>query len=174
MEEERERTNVSLCSDSLLPNRIDVQICNKVNYLIKAVRVCFQTKVNFANINFLSCNSCIQVMKRKQEQLSSWTLPTLFILITLTFINFYHLVGKVSHGTLSCFGQGRQKVIFLKTHKCASSVIQNILHRRVVKEDLNVVLPLSGNYLGFNRPFHRSDIADTPWEKANMAYDIFR
>ena len=39
------------------------------------------------------------------------------------------------------------KVGFLKTHKCASSAVQNILIRWGMARDLNFVLPLSGNYL---------------------------
>jgi hypothetical protein len=48
------------------------------------------------------------------------------------------------------------KVAFLKTHKCASSSLQNMLLRRAAKYDLNVVLPLTGNYVGRYTPFHRS------------------
>ena len=39
------------------------------------------------------------------------------------------------------------KVVFLKTHKCASSTLQNMLFRNALDNGLNVVLPLTGNYL---------------------------
>lgn len=42
----------------------------------------------------------------------------------------------------------KDQIVFLKTHKCASSTIQNILLRRAVQENFNVALPMVGNYLG--------------------------
>ena len=41
-----------------------------------------------------------------------------------------------------------KKIAFLKTHKCASSTVQNILMRFGVKYNLNFVLPSKANYLG--------------------------
>ena len=41
-----------------------------------------------------------------------------------------------------------RNIAFLKTHKCASSTVQNILMRFGVNNDLNFVLPSRGNYLG--------------------------
>ena len=67
----------------------------------------------------------------------------------------------------------KRKIGFLKTHKCASSSVQNILLRYVVKHNLNVVLPEKHNYLGYDRQFRRSMIANTVWEKANLTYDMF-
>ena len=42
----------------------------------------------------------------------------------------------------------RTKIAFLKTHKCASSSVQNILMRFGLENELNFVLPSAGNYLG--------------------------
>ena len=89
----------------------------------------------------------------------------------------------------------KKKIGFLKAHKCASSSIQNVLFRYVIKNNLNVVLPKQGNYLDyfipegksfeskylgpdlqFNRHssrFNRRMLADTIWEKAHLHYDIF-
>jgi len=67
----------------------------------------------------------------------------------------------------------KTKIGFLKTHKCASSSIQNILIRFAVNNSLNVVLPSQGNYLGRYIPFTRSMISNTPWELAGLEYDIF-
>merc|ERR1719244_1607833 len=67
----------------------------------------------------------------------------------------------------------KNKVAFLKTHKCASSSLQNILMRYGLKNDLNFVLPSSGNYLGRYVKYQRSMIANTPWERAGMDYQIF-
>ena len=65
------------------------------------------------------------------------------------------------------------KVVFLKTHKCASSTLQNMLFRYARQNDLNVVLPLTGNYLGKEIAFHPSMIANTPWERAGLGYDLY-
>ena len=65
------------------------------------------------------------------------------------------------------------KVVFLKTHKCASSTLQNMLFRFAHQNDLNVVLPFTGNYLGMEIPFHPSMIANTPWERAGFSYDLY-
>ena len=71
----------------------------------------------------------------------------------------------------------KRKIGFLKTHKCASSTIQNILLRFVIKHKLNVVLPRRRNYLGkfFGRDYHfdRKMMENTSWEHAGLEYDIF-
>ncbi|TRY70384.1 hypothetical protein TCAL_08906 [Tigriopus californicus] len=65
------------------------------------------------------------------------------------------------------------KVAFLKTHKCASTTVQNIFLRYAYGHDLNVALPRVGNYVGRNRPFHRSVLWDTPWDAINMTYNFY-
>jgi len=67
----------------------------------------------------------------------------------------------------------KNKVAFLKTHKCASSSLQNILMRYGLKNELNFVLPSSGNYLGRYVKYSRSMIANTPWERAGIEYQMF-
>ena len=67
----------------------------------------------------------------------------------------------------------RRRIGFLKTHKCASSSIQNILLRYVMNNDLNVVLRENDNYLGYRAQFNREMIANTSWEKAHLKYDMF-
>ena len=42
----------------------------------------------------------------------------------------------------------KTKIAFLKTHKCASSSVQNMLMRFGLDHELNFVLPSAGNYLG--------------------------
>ena len=71
--------------------------------------------------------------------------------------------------------QAKRKIGFLKTHKCASSTIQNILMRFAIKNDLNVVLPKEYNILGkeFVDHFDRKIIKNTLWERAALKYDIF-
>ena len=67
----------------------------------------------------------------------------------------------------------RKKVAFLKTHKCASTSIQNILLRFGRKNNLNFVLPFKGNNVGTQVPFRRDMIKGTLWELAGLNYDMF-
>ena len=69
--------------------------------------------------------------------------------------------------------QKTQKIAFLKTHKCASSSVQNILMRFGLNNGLNFVLPSEGNYLGRHVKYSRTMIANTPWDKVGLDYDIF-
>ena len=54
-------------------------------------------------------------------------------------------------------GAKKTKIAFLKTHKCASSSVQNMLMRFGLEHELNFVLPSAGNYLG------RYDAASYPF-----------
>jgi len=67
----------------------------------------------------------------------------------------------------------KTKVGFLKAHKCASSTVQNILLRFAYNNGLNVVLPTVGNYVGRYVKYNRLMISTTPWERANLSYDMF-
>ena len=69
-----------------------------------------------------------------------------------------------------------KKIGFLKTHKCASSTLQNILIRFAIFNKLNVVLPQNGSHCNELDPdarFNRSLIEDTPWNLAGMPNDIY-
>ncbi|XP_037092720.1 galactose-3-O-sulfotransferase 3-like [Pollicipes pollicipes] len=59
---------------------------------------------------------------------------------------------------------------FLKTHKCASTTIQNILFRFGLRHNLTFVLPLTGNYLGRREPFNAELVRDLPWHA--LGYNI--
>lgn len=50
----------------------------------------------------------------------------------------------------------KKNIVFLKTHKCASSSIQNILMRYGDAQNLTFVLPKQANYIGHPTPFNRS------------------
>jgi len=82
-----------------------------------------------------------------------------------------HTSSRQFPGYKSCLP--KSKVGFLKTHKCASSSLQNILMRYGLKNSLNFVLPSAGNYLGRYVKYDRAMIANTPWERAGMDYQIF-
>ena len=77
----------------------------------------------------------------------------------------------VSNESLKC--NPRRRIAFLKNHKCASTTIQNILLRYGLANNLNFVLPSKGPHLGENKPFERSMIRGTPWEKAGLQYHMF-
>ena len=68
----------------------------------------------------------------------------------------------------------KRKIGYLKTHKCASTSIQNILLRYAIKNELNVVLPpKGGNILGYEKIFNRDIIKSPFWGKAPISYDMF-
>ncbi|XP_049517394.1 galactose-3-O-sulfotransferase 4 isoform X2 [Dermacentor silvarum] len=57
---------------------------------------------------------------------------------------------------LRCFTEEHSGVCFVKTHKCASSSVQNMLMRYGESHGLRFVLPKTKNYLGHPRLFNRS------------------
>ena len=69
----------------------------------------------------------------------------------------------------------KKSVGFLKSHKCASSSVQNILMRWGVKQEMNFVLPSSGNYMRSETQlkYSRDMLAGTEWEKKGLEYHIF-
>ena len=64
----------------------------------------------------------------------------------------------------------KTKIFFLKTHKCASSSLQNIFLRFGEKRNLTFVLPMKGGNVG--PVFNRQVLKGTPWEEAGMEYHI--
>lgn len=58
----------------------------------------------------------------------------------------------------------KKNIIFLKTHKCASSTIQNILMRYGVQNELTFALPRRGNYFNFvyGSKFRASQVLEAP------------
>ncbi|CAN8001625.1 unnamed protein product, partial [Ixodes hexagonus] len=66
----------------------------------------------------------------------------------------------------------KTNIVFLKTHKCASSAILNILFRYGTGRDLNFVLPKTEGacYIGHPTPFHRRLIDDITIY--NMTFNI--
>ena len=67
----------------------------------------------------------------------------------------------------------KKKIAFLKTHKCSSTTIQNILFRYAYKHKLNVVLPKKGNLIGYPHGFTQKSIENTDWFQAHVKPDIF-
>ena len=99
--------------------------------------------------------------------------------IILIFVNislFLYIAQNYSKQEVykkSKYCKPRRRIGFLKTHKCASSSITNILLRYVMNNDLNVVLRENDNYIGYRAQFNRKLIANTSWEKAHLKYDMF-
>jgi len=115
----------------------------------------------------------IRSMRKLSVLLGVTLLGSLFLLSNISRRTYED--GKATLFTSDTFKgcKRKTKVGFLKTHKCASSSLQNILLRFARKNDLNVVLPSSGNYLGKHRKYSRSMLMNTPWERANLTYDVF-
>ena len=67
----------------------------------------------------------------------------------------------------------KHKIGFLKTHKCASSSVQNILFRFGLKNHLTFALPSAGNYLGRYVKYSKAMLANTVWDKVGLDYDMF-
>jgi len=62
--------------------------------------------------------------------------------------------------------QPRDSIFFLKTHKCASSTIQNIIMRYGERHAFNFVLPAQGNYIGSPEPFSSHWIPEWLWPRS--------
>ena len=69
--------------------------------------------------------------------------------------------------------QPAKSIAFLKTHKCSSVTVQNILLRYAKKHVLNLVLGKTGNLIGYPDGFSIKAIENTPWYQAGIQPDIF-
>ncbi|XP_023321017.1 galactosylceramide sulfotransferase [Eurytemora carolleeae] len=115
-------------------------------------------------------------MRRKQQiRLGLGVIATFILLLNIIRINISdHPGAKVYYNDTYKTCKPIHKIGFLKIHKCASSSVQNIILRYALKNQLNVVLPTRGNYLGnIKNPFSREMLRGTPWEEAELEYDIF-
>ncbi|XP_038052306.1 galactose-3-O-sulfotransferase 2-like [Patiria miniata] len=61
----------------------------------------------------------------------------------------------------------KTNIVFLKTHKCGSSTLQNVLLRYGERRNLDFVLPEKANYLGLS-VFHRGNMMYYPVKKYNI------
>lgn len=69
--------------------------------------------------------------------------------------------------------QPKKNIMFLKTHKCASSTVQNILMRYGDARNLTFVLPADGNYLGHPVKFTTNLTLPLPSTFSTKEYNIF-
>jgi len=133
-------------------------------------------------------NPCIPVLQVLTHKQRFNLVVLLVLLIFSSFIYVYNISddsirmirtrSESLNDTKPC--KPRTKVAYLKTHKTASSTIQNIFLRHAIKNDLNVVLGPpereSGGLWTIGGPddhYRRSMLVNTPWEKAGMVYDVF-
>ncbi|GFT59445.1 galactose-3-O-sulfotransferase 2 [Nephila pilipes] len=60
----------------------------------------------------------------------------------------------------------RRNIVFLKTHKCASTSVQNMLMRYAHQRNLTLVIPVlpKSHYFSLTRPFRKEMVAGAPWE----------
>ena len=70
----------------------------------------------------------------------------------------------------------KKKIGYLKTHKCASTSIQNILLRYAIRNNLSVLLPAAGgNIFGYDKLFSRKMLTweASYWKKEHISYHMF-
>lgn len=67
----------------------------------------------------------------------------------------------------------KKRIFFLKSHKCASSTVQNILMRFGHKENLDFLLPNRNNYLGNPIHFNTSMVVNNNYSTTDGQYDMF-
>lgn len=79
------------------------------------------------------------------------------ILLPLCFLG---LLGFIINSQLTLYPdenlrhcRARSNIVFLKTHKCAGSSVQNVIMRFGDRHNLTFVLPQDGNYIGHPMPF---------------------
>lgn len=66
----------------------------------------------------------------------------------------------------------KNRIFFLKIHKCGSSTVQNILMRFGHKENLDFLLPSVNNYIG--NPIHfNASMVSSEYSTADGQYDMF-
>lgn len=101
------------------------------------------------HINRLVCG----LRQRRVTLLASATLLLLLLLVSV-------LRATMDTGGRSWLAEElcrpQRSVCFLKTHKCASTSLQNVLLRYGESRGLRFVLPARANYLGHPRLFNRS------------------
>lgn len=66
----------------------------------------------------------------------------------------------------------KKRIFFLKTHKCASSTVQNILMRFGHKENYDFLLPNMNNYIGNPSHFNKS-MALNKYSTSDGQFDMF-
>jgi hypothetical protein len=91
--------------------------------------------------------------------------------IKLTYISYdYTVYRSIEPKRPLTIVEEKQRVFFLKTHKCAGTTIQNILMRYGHKENLDFLLPNKNNYVGNPEHFNISMVINVT---ADNKFDLF-
>ena len=127
----------------------------------------------------LSPTSQLPIIKKPKIQPATYRLTETSVRDNIRFGRFVSLHNQTEKK--SCQAPV-DKVGFMKTHKTASSTIQNILLRFGMNSGWNFVFPTRGNHLGdpqhltqLTEPFSRDWIKNVPWKPMTdkEGYNIF-
>ncbi|XP_054712366.1 galactosylceramide sulfotransferase-like [Uloborus diversus] len=83
---------------------------------------------------------------------------TFCLLAVISLFGFFISFQLILYSPKAAICYPKSNIVFLKTHKCAGSSIQNILMRYGDTRNLNFALPATTNYLGHPQLFDRSQI----------------
>lgn len=142
-------------------NNILLYICLHLFYVkFNIIFYIFEILFNFSFSYFISNSSTDSIDEVEEEEEEE---------VVIDEEEIYGQVENVlEYPSNSCRPQ--KYIVFLKTHKCASSSIQNIFSRYGYRRGLTFVLPAKGSYIGHPEPFNWSMVPDP--EKFGLHYNI--
>lgn len=91
-----------------------------------------------------------------------------FLVIPSVYCPQGWVTNKEAHASDQMTCRPRRSICFLKTHKCASSSVQNLLMRYGDRNNLSFVLPPKNNYLGHPKHFNRRMALDYDARRYDM------
>ncbi|KAF0300935.1 Galactosylceramide sulfotransferase [Amphibalanus amphitrite] len=109
-------------------------------------------------------------MVRRQRQLLLLLTGGVLLLLGLLLVYSSYTVRRRPVPISEPVCRPQINIAFLKTHKCASTTVQNILFRFGLRHNLTFVLPRQGNYLGRREPFRAELVRHLPWHP--LGYNI--
>ncbi|GFU55664.1 galactosylceramide sulfotransferase [Trichonephila clavipes] len=146
----------STCLPSQRVRHIGNRGCQLGELLIDLSIVVIICKYELDAVHQIMLPNCLKsIIHRCPQYSKKFIILTLATLGILGFLINTHISFISSNGI--CYPQ--TNIVFLKTHKCAGSSIQNILMRYGDKHKLNFVMPRTGNYLGHPTPFSRTMVS---------------
>ncbi|XP_025195365.1 galactosylceramide sulfotransferase-like [Melanaphis sacchari] len=101
-------------------------------------------------------------------------LTLITFLMNFNFIptGFVHRTIIESNSPQPATATEKKRIFFLKTHKCASSTVQNILMRFGHMENLDILLPTMNNYIG--NPMHfNTSMVNNKYSTVDGKFDMF-
>ncbi|KAI9559184.1 hypothetical protein GHT06_015973 [Daphnia sinensis] len=154
--------NIGFCLSFLIPVRMramESRYCLKSQSICSSIVICikFFRRVNLDDMAILRHRHCFK-----------WFIIAVIIFGCILTLLSRHVMF-LRPQTLDYIGV--RKFIFMKTHKCGSTTIANIVFRFALKNELNVVLPAEGNILSTAELFDHRLLNSTKWRDLN--FDIF-